>query len=320
MPEEQLKRDVEALAAPEGRLPGSPGHAAAREHLLRRMETLGLAPYAGGQDYCLPYEANGSALTNVLGELPGADPAKAPLLIAAHYDTCGPQPGADDNAAAIAIALAAAERLREAPLDRSVVFAFFDAEEPPYYLTHAMGSIHFYYHQQRGPVHCALVMDLMGHDVPVGGLEDVVFVTGMESDPGLASVMEGVERPAGLRIVPTLNRYIGDQSDYHVFRVNEQPYLFLSCGRWPHYHQATDTPEKLSYRKMAAAVPYLTALARRAAATPLEGPFEGYDSTPVELVFLREAIGPMAASFGLRLERREDIDALARVLMAQFGL
>ena len=28
-----------------------------------------------------------------------------------------------------------------------------------------MGSIHFYGHQQDGPVHCAIVLDLMGHDV-----------------------------------------------------------------------------------------------------------------------------------------------------------
>jgi hypothetical protein len=32
-------------------------------------------------------------------------------------------------------------------------------------------------------VHCAIVMDLVGHDVPVLGMEDLVFLTGTESDP-----------------------------------------------------------------------------------------------------------------------------------------
>jgi hypothetical protein len=30
-------------------------------------------------------------------------------------------------------------------------------------------------------------------------------------------------------------------SDHGIFRENGVPYLFLSCGRWPHYHRDTDT-------------------------------------------------------------------------------
>ena len=54
----------------------------------------------------------------------------------------------------------------------------------------------------------------------------------------------------GLSLVPTLNRYVGDMSDHGVFRTNGVPYLFLSCGRWPHYHRDTDTPDRLNYEKM----------------------------------------------------------------------
>lgn len=48
-----------------------------------------------------------------------------------------------------------------------------------------------------------------------------------------------------------MNEYVGDLSDHCIFRANGVPYLFLSCGRWRHYHAQTDTPEKLNYRKMA---------------------------------------------------------------------
>jgi hypothetical protein len=49
-----LRADVEAIALPEGRMVGSPGHARSREHLQRRLAELGLAPYRG-QSFALGY-------------------------------------------------------------------------------------------------------------------------------------------------------------------------------------------------------------------------------------------------------------------------
>src|SRR5690606_37898557 len=98
--------------------------------------------------------------------------------------------------------------------------------------------------------HCAVVLDLVGHDVPVPGIEDLVFVTGMESDPDLVLDLTGAVD--GVRVQPVLNRYVGDLSDHHVFRTHQRPFLFLSCARWQHYHMPTDTPDRLNYDKMAA--------------------------------------------------------------------
>jgi hypothetical protein len=66
-------------------------------------------------------------------------------------------------------------------------------------------------------------MDLVGHDVPVLGMEDLVFLTGTESDPALADVVIASEPESGIRTVPTLNSYVGDMSDNHIFRVNDVP-------------------------------------------------------------------------------------------------
>ncbi|MFP4172704.1 MAG: M28 family peptidase [Candidatus Hydrogenedentota bacterium] len=316
---EQLREDVAALAAPGTREVGSPGHEGARRYLRERLEGLGAAGY-GDDGYEWPYEVGGQAFVNVFAQVPGANAAASPVLIAAHYDTCGAQPGADDNAAAMAIALAVGERLLTEPSERRVILAFFDAEEPPYYLSPAMGSVHFHENQRTEDIHCPLVMDLVGHDTPIMGLGDALFLTGMESDPGLAEVIQRAKQPEGIRPVPTLNRYIGDQSDYHIFRVNRRPYLFLTCARWEHYHAPTDTPEKLNYEKMAHIAAYLETLVRETARQPLDGPFEGYDSTPVELEFLQSAAGPIADAFGIPLESRKDIDRIAQVLMAQFSL
>jgi hypothetical protein len=183
-----------------------------------------------------------------------------------------------------------------------------------------MGSIRFYEDQCPRPVHCPVVMDLCGHDVPVQGLEDLLFVTGMESDPELEGVLREAEPGEGLRVLPTLNRYIGDVSDHHVYRVNGKPYLFLSCGRWAHYHQPTDTPEKLNYAKMAAIVTLLRSLAERLDGTTLAGPFEGRDPVETELLFLKRHAGPILQLLGLDPKTRRDLDQLVGVIMQQFGL
>ena len=117
-----------------------------------------------------------------------------------------------------------------------------------------------------------------------------------------------------------LNRYVGDLSDHHVFRLNQVPYLFLSCGHWQHYHQASDTPERLDYAKMAAITDLLEAATRDVAQRELAGPWEGYDTTPTDLRTMRAALGGTAAKLGMSLENREDIDRMAGFLMSQLGL
>ncbi len=316
---QSLRRDVENLATSEGRMIGTPGHSAAREYIIGRMKDLKLDPYTGAS-FELPYTVGNTDFINVIGKLPGTNPDKKPILLAAHYDTCGPYPGADDNAAAIAILLAAAPGLRQLNLERTVVFAFFDAEEPPCFLENSMGSIHFYNHQRSGPVHCAIVLDLMGHDVQLPGLTGAVFVLGMESDPGLEGIVRECEPSAGIRTLPTLNRYIGDMSDHHVFRINERPYLFLTCARSENYHRPTDLPDTLNYEKMAHVVDYVANLTESCSKTELTGLFEGYDTTETELYFMKKTLGPLLEPMGMSVQSRKDIETVVRMLAAQFQL
>ena len=231
--QDRLMADVMALTADGGRNVGSPGHQRARDFIVTRLAELGVSQYSG-DSFLQPYGPESAGFANIIAMLPGADPAKAPILLGAHFDTCGDIPGADDNAAAVAILLGVAESIQKTVCDRSVVLAFFDAEEPPYFQTSMMGSIRFYEDQRNGPVHAAIILDLVGHDVPVPGLEDLLFITGAESDPVLEAAVRQSEPEAGLRTVPTLNSYVtvptlngdvGDLSDHHVFRKNECPYL-----------------------------------------------------------------------------------------------
>ena len=125
-----------------------------------------------------------------------------------------------------------------------------------------MGSNRFYEDQldDRG-VHFALISDLVGHDVDLpldlpgdlpagvdlaGELRPLTFGTGAESHPDLPDILTGIAIPECMKLIATLNEYVGDMSDHSIFRRNGVPYLFLSCGHWEHYHQPTDTPDRLA--------------------------------------------------------------------------
>ena len=323
MNQDRLMADVLALTADGGRNVGSPGHQRARDFIVTRLAELGASQYSG-DSFLQPYGPEASRFANIIATIPGADSAKAPILLGAHFDTCGDIPGADDNAAAVAILLGVAESIQKTVCDRSVVLAFFDAEEPPYFQTSTMGSIRFYEDQRTGPVHAAIILDLVGHDVPVEGLEDLLFITGAESDPGLEMAVRHSEPESGVRTVPTLNSYVGvvDLSDHHIFRENERPYLLLTCGRWEHYHMPTDTPDKLSIGKIEAVANYVVTLTESLCKSSLDGPFLGNETLRTEIYFLDKNIQPTLRDLGiyLPLSTRSDVDSLVSLLMSRFDL
>jgi len=127
-----------------------------------------------------------------------------------------------------------------------------------------------------------------------------------------------------LRILPTLNRYIGDMSDHGVFRMNGIPYLFLSCGRWPYYHMPTDTPEKLNYSKMARITKYLVRLTKSLSNTnlPSVSCSDGEDLTiDFEIRSFKKACGPLfplvLKYLGIKkISTREDIDSLVSLILS----
>lgn len=307
-----LKNDVYELCQPGGRMVGTNGHARAEAWVQRRLGEIGCSPYRG-DSFALPYHVDGIDFTNFAGVIPGADRTLPPVLIGAHYDSVIPHPCADDNGAAVAITLAVGEAVaRSGGLERDLIIAIFDAEEPPYFLTDAMGSIRFYEDQTDDrDVHFALISDLVGHDVTMpsdflGGtiaklaspFKPLTFMTGAESHPALPGLLDEVEVPSGMKLIATLNDYVGDMSDHAIFRWKGVPYVFLSCGRWEHYHQATDTPDRLNYQKMAAIAVYAESICRSAAGAELEEYIEREDPIAFEAKTWEKALGifckPMA--------------------------
>ncbi len=340
----KLQADVTALATVEGRMVGTPGHDVAKSYLLERLTSLNLQPYQG-DSMELSYRSGRRTFSNLVAVIPGTNRSLAPILVGAHYDSVISSFCADDNAAAVAIVLSAAEKLANTNLSRDVVIAIFDAEEPPYFHGPDMGSTRFYREQRRPEgFHVALIMDLVGHDVelPLPGLDavggtlaDLLFMTGAESHPALLQVVRSCLPGPELPLIASLNRNVGDMSDHHIFRLSGVPFLFLSCGRWQHYHQVTDTPDRLNYQKMAKICNFVVNLCQTLAESDLprddcmetpESLENGVaDTTALEIELIKTVFGDSLESFLAAIQlgalnSRQDLDELASRLQGFFRL
>ena len=86
------------------------------------------------------FEAEGNEYKNIIGSF---NPSKRRrMIVGAHYDVCGDQPGADDNGSAVAGLLETARMVTESQpkIDYRIDFVAYCLEEPPFYGTKKMGS------------------------------------------------------------------------------------------------------------------------------------------------------------------------------------
>jgi Zn-dependent M28 family amino/carboxypeptidase len=261
---------VEALCSDEcaGRAPGTPGGRAARRIVMDAFRTAGLSPV----------EQPIVVGANVLAALPGTSDRW--VLVAAHYDHLGRDGedvyrGADDNAAAVAILIELARSLAGQRLGRGVLFAAFDAEEPPHFLEQTMGSQEWI----RRPtvpldrVDLMICMDLVGHALGPPGIPDDVrqtlFALGAERSAGTAAHVDRLARAVpGLVVRRADAEIIPPLSDYDAFWRKEIPFLFLSCAHGRYYHSPQDTPDWLDWAKMEATARWLERFVRETCERP----------------------------------------------------
>lgn len=310
-----LSDSVAYLADPRmrGRNEGREGSRLARAFLKRELERCGLLP-AGTDGYEQPIQAGRG--TNVLGLVPGRDPsADGTVLLSAHYDhqsgTWRTHPGAADNATSVAIVLRNACQLAANPPAHDVLIAFWDAEEPPTFLTKAMGSAWWAAHPTVPDVRVALVLDLMGTGLWPGYAGHFTF--GLESSPGLRALQATVAVPedlqphfASLSLVEDLvTGQHATWSDYDAFRNQHLPYLFFTDGQNKRYHTPKDTVDAIDFDKLVAESTWVGAWTRAiadSATLPTWGPRwpQARDRAAVNAVihdFLRdEPLGPKVSA------------------------
>ncbi|MBP2618317.1 M28 family peptidase [Chryseobacterium jejuense] len=84
------------------------------------------------------YKVNGEVYKNVICSF-GMGNSKR-IVIGAHYDVCGDQQGADDNATGVTALLELARMLQNQKLNYRVDLVAYTLEEPPHFRTENMGS------------------------------------------------------------------------------------------------------------------------------------------------------------------------------------
>ena len=154
---------VEALCSVEcaGRAAGSAGGRRARDLVAAAFEEAGLRV----EQQPVP----GCDGTNLLARVRG-DGSRW-VLVGAHYDHLGTHGsrvfhGADDNAAAVAVLVEVGRALAaRPPKGRSVLLVAFDGEEPPHFMSEAMGSARFCAEPlvPLSEIDLMVAMDLVGH-------------------------------------------------------------------------------------------------------------------------------------------------------------
>ena len=93
---------------------------------------------AGAAVQSQTFTESGKQYRNVIGRFGGGKGSK--VVVGAHYDACGPTPGADDNASGIAALLELANLIGQSPLNREVELVAYVLEEPPFFRGPSMGS------------------------------------------------------------------------------------------------------------------------------------------------------------------------------------
>jgi Zn-dependent M28 family amino/carboxypeptidase len=248
------------------------------DYIEEQLSALGYAPARQ------TYEADGQTFTNIEAEL-GSHKAGAVVVVGAHYDTAAGLPGANDNASGVAATLELARQFAGKPQARRTRWVFFANEEPPYFQTPAMGSYVYAGRCRKQNVEIAAMLSLetIGYysekpgsqTYPVGlhpGYPDrgnfLGFVADLRSalllQRTLKAFRQGTSLPAQGAAAPSSIPGVGWSDHWSFWQFGYRALMVTDTApyRYPYYHTAEDTPDKLDYDRMARAITGLAAVIR----------------------------------------------------------
>ncbi len=223
------------------------------------------------------YEVAGVTCANIEVEIPGSDQADEIVIVGAHYDSVDGSPGANDNATGVAAVLALNRLLAEKKASRTLRFVAFANEEPPFFQSSHMGSLVYARHcRKRGEkVVAMLSLETIGYYSDHEGSQHYPFPFGIFY-PSTGNFIGFVGNTLSRRLVRDLvasfrhhAKYPSEGgalpgfipgigfSDHWAFWKQGYPAAMVTDTapfRYPYYHTASDTPEKVQYDRMARVV------------------------------------------------------------------
>jgi Zn-dependent M28 family amino/carboxypeptidase len=255
----QWLEDIRILAADDmqGRDTGAPGGEKARDYIVGRLESLGVAAPPMGR--LQPWEMQGRARegaktysgVNILGVIPGTRATDKYIVVTAHYDHVGVNAageiynGADDNASGVSTMLAlAADLKREAP-EHSVMIVALDGEERG-----LLGAKHFV---EAPPVPLTSIAMNLNFDMTARAETDgKLWVTGTYQNPTFRPLLEGIpaDGPVSFAFGKDTPQDTGNDnwvnaSDHAPFHQAQVPFLYLGVDFHADYHRPSDDFDKI---------------------------------------------------------------------------
>lgn len=223
------------------------------------------------------FQVDGSIYKNVISSF-GPKNAQR-IIVGAHYDVCGDQDGADDNASGVVALLEFARLLNGAELNYRIDLVAYSLEEPPYFGTDQMGSyIHAQYLSENLiPVFGMICLDMIGYfsdekksqEYPLGILKLIYggkgdYITAVRCFGGgkFAREAKHTIKKTGAEI--EIKSFMGPKklhgiafSDHlNYWRFGYSALFVTNTGffRNPHYHQKGDTLTTLDFYRMSATI------------------------------------------------------------------
>jgi hypothetical protein len=223
------------------------------------------------------FDVDDRTYVNIIGTV--AAEKKSRIVVGAHYDVCDDQPGADDNASAVAglLEIAHFAKEHEAELLYRMDFVAYALEEPPFFGTENMGS---YIHAKslrdaNVEVKGMISLEMIGYfsdkhnsqEYPLALLKlfypnkgNFIAVVGNFGSSGLVSHMEKHMKAASIQVeslkapASLTGVDFSDHRNYWNFGYEAVMITDTAFFRNPNYHNETDTFDTLDFNKMAEAV------------------------------------------------------------------
>ena len=292
--QDEMRQTVAYLASQElgGRYPGTAGDSLASAYIVDQLRSLKLKPIIKAkkekgfyQDFNFTKKEQEITTHNILAVLPGKDKQLRHeyIVVGSHYDhlgmggegsgsrrpdTLAVHPGADDNASGDAVVLQLAKHFKQVGSPRSIIFAFFGAEEQG-----LIGSKQFLEWMKQSdakrinlPADRKSIVAMVNLDM-VGRMRDsAMSVSGTGTSSAFKTIVEQVAEQAKLNVSCTPDGY--GPSDHASFVAAEIPVLFLTTGGHMEYHTPDDMPPTLNYDGLQQTLTFSEALIDRLASQP----------------------------------------------------
>ncbi|MCR4852485.1 MAG: M20/M25/M40 family metallo-hydrolase [Prevotella sp.] len=292
--QDDMKRSVEYLASQElgGRFPASAGDTLASEYIVDKLRDLKLKPIVKGKkkkayfhDFTFGKTEKKITTHNIIAVIPGKDKRlkNEYIVVSSHYDhlgmggkgsgsrqpdTLAVHPGADDNASGDAVVLELARHFKKVRSPRSIIIAFFGAEEQG-----LVGSKKFVeWMKEDDALRRNLPTDIKGIVANVnldmvGRMRDnAMSVSGTGTSSEFKAIVESVAKQTNLHVSCTPDGY--GPSDHASFVAADIPVLYLTTGGHMEYHTPADKPATLNYDGMQQTLDFTKELVTRLASLP----------------------------------------------------